>query len=92
MRRRSFGRIYRLALSRSLFRGLEVSCLITQVKGSSFDLSVPPICGHNNACGGGLAFKNFERSRYGVGAKESLAMSYSNRIDFQPELINEIVL
>jgi hypothetical protein len=91
MSRRSSGRIYRLALSRSLFRGLEISGLITQVKGSSFDLSVSSICGHNNARGRGLTFKNFERSRYGVGAKETLTMSYGNRIDFQPEFINEIV-
>jgi hypothetical protein len=75
-----------------MFRWLEISCLITRVKGSSFDLSVSSICGDNNACGGGLTFKNFERSGYGVGAKESLAVSYGNRIDFQPELINEIVL
>ena len=92
MSRRSSGSIYRLALSRSLFRGLEVSCLIIEVEGSCFDLSVSSICGYNNACGGGLTFKKFERSRYGVGTKETLAMSYGNRIDFQPELINKIVL
>ena len=80
-----------MATTASLLRGLEFSCLITQVKGSSFDLSVSSISGYNNTCGGGLTFKKFERGRYGVGAKETLAMSYGNRIDFQPELVNEIV-
>src|SRR5438128_11946931 len=61
-------------------------------KGSCFDLSISYICGDDNTFSRTLTFKKLETGRHRAVTKEPLPVSNSNRIYFQTELLNEIIL